>query len=129
MIVVSLIRTCCTSPMYGDTFVKGGRMATLTGLDLLRPDAVTGKRVGVISNPTGIDRRFRRTAAVLAERGAEVVALFGPEHGYHGVEQAGVPLAGGERDPATGLPIFSLYRVTDGDAHIFGPPPGSMDNL
>jgi uncharacterized protein YbbC (DUF1343 family) len=66
---------------------------------------------------------------VLAACGARVVALFGPEHGYHGVEQAGVPLAGGERDPATGLPIFSLYRVMDGEAHVFGPPLGSMDGL
>ena len=55
-----------------------------------------------------MDRAFRRTADVLTERGARVEALFGPEHGYHGVEQAGVPVAGGggSRDPATGMPIY-----------------------
>jgi uncharacterized protein YbbC (DUF1343 family) len=100
-----------------------------SGLDTLSAALVQRKRVGVVSNPTGIDGQLRRTAAVLAERGAEVVALFGPEHGYHGVEQAGVPLVDDARDPATGLPIYSLYRVTDGDAHVFGPPPGSMDGL
>lgn len=109
--------------------LAGDYMEVFTGLDRLPADAVQGKRVGVIANPTGIDRHFQRTAAVLAASGAQVVALFGPEHGYHGVEQAGVPLAGGERDPETGLPIFSLYRVTDGDAHVFGPPSGSMDDL
>src|SRR5947208_7680048 len=82
-----------------------------------------------LSNPTGVDRAFRRTAEVLTERGARVVALFGPEHGYHGVEQAGVPDAGGERDPATGLPVYSLYQVIDGDAQVFRPPPGSLDGL
>jgi uncharacterized protein YbbC (DUF1343 family) len=104
-------------------------MAVQTGLDRLPPDLVRGRRVGIVTNPTGIDARFRRTAAVVAGRGAEIVALFGPEHGYHGVEQAGVPLVEDARDPATGLPISSLYRATDGDAHVFGPPPGSMDRL
>ncbi len=76
-----------------------------------------------------IDRAFRRTAAVLTERGAAVVVLFGPEHGYHGAEQAGVPVAGGERAAATGTPIHSLYSVHDGDAHVFDPPAGSLDGL
>ena len=104
-------------------------MTVLSGLDRLPAELVRGMRVGVITNPTGVDRAFRRTADVLTERGAQVVALFGPEHGYHGVEQAGVPVAGGARDPATGLPIYSLYQVRDGDAHVFGPPPGSLDGL
>jgi uncharacterized protein YbbC (DUF1343 family) len=104
-------------------------MTVRSGLDRLSVEVVRGRRVGVVTNPTGVDRAFRRTAEVLTERGARVIALFGPEHGYHGVEQAGVPVVGGERDPATDLPIFSLYQVTDGDAHVFGPPPGSLDGL
>ncbi len=104
-------------------------MTVRSGLDRLPAQIVRGKRVGVVSNPTGVDRAFRRTADVLAERGARVVALFGPEHGYHGVEQAGVPVAGGERDPVTGLTAYSLYQARDGDAHVFGPPPGSLDGL
>jgi uncharacterized protein YbbC (DUF1343 family) len=104
-------------------------MTVRSGLDRLPAAMVRGKRVGVVTNPTGVDRAFRRTADVLTERGARVVALFGPEHGYHGVEQAGVPVMGGERDSATGLPIYSLYQVQDGDAHVFGPPSGSLDGL
>lgn len=104
-------------------------MMVRSGLDCLPARLVRGKRVGVVTNPTGVDRALRRTADVLAERGARVAALFGPEHGYHGVEQAGVPVAGGARDPATGLPVYSLYQATDGDAHRFGPPPGSLDGL
>lgn len=104
-------------------------MIVRSGLDALPATLVRGKRVGVVTNPTGIDRAFRRTAAVLAERGAVVVALFGPEHGYHGAEQAGVPIAGEGRDAATGAPVYSLYPVHDGDAHAFGPPAGSLDGL
>ena len=40
-----------------------------------------------------------------------------------------MPVADGAHDPATGLPIYSLYQVQDGDAHVFGPPPGSLDGL
>jgi uncharacterized protein YbbC (DUF1343 family) len=106
-------------------------MMVLSGLDRLPAEMVRGKRVGVVTNPTGVDRAFRRTADVLTERGARVEALFGPEHGYHGVEQAGVPVAGGggSRDPATGLPVYSLYQERDGDAHVFGSPVGSLDGL
>src|SRR6185437_10318164 len=104
-------------------------MTVLSGLDRLPAEMVRGKRVGVVTNPTGVDRAFRRTAEMLTGRGARVVALFGPEHGYHGVEQAGVPVAGDARDLATGLPIYSLYQIQDGDAHVFGPPPGSLDGL
>lgn len=104
-------------------------MAVRSGLDCLPEQLVRGKRVGVVTNPTGVDCAFRRTADVLAERGARVAALFGPEHGYHGVEQAGVPVASGERDPATGLPVYSLYHATEGDTQVFGPLPGSLDGL
>lgn len=100
-----------------------------TGLDTLPADLIRGKRLGVVTNPTGTDARFRRTAAVLAARGAAVVALFGPEHGYHGVEQAGVPVTGREHDATAGTPIYSLYPVMEGEAHAFGPPPGSLDGL
>ena len=99
-----------------------------TGLDLLPAALVRGRRLGVVTNPTGIDARFRRTAAVLRQRGAAVVALFGPEHGYHGIEQAGVPVGDGECDEG-GAPVSSLYPVMEGEARAFAPPPGSLEGL
>ncbi len=104
-------------------------MVVQSGLDRLPAELVRGKRIGVVANPTGIDARYRRTAQVVADQGARVVALFGPEHGYHGVEQAGVAVDAAARDPITGAPIYSLFRAGEEGEYVFGPPPGSLDDL
>src|SRR5688572_24856699 len=82
------------------------------GVDVLfekHLDLIQGKRVGLITNPTGIDRnlnsiieRFRTTP------GVNLVALYGPEHGVRGNAQAGeyVPFYFDEQFQ---LPVFSLY--------------------
>lgn len=71
--------------------------------------AVTGKRVGLITNHTGIDNRLRSTIDVVRESGnTGLVALFAPEHGLWGEAQAGVPVDG-HIDAHTGLPVYSLY--------------------
>jgi uncharacterized protein YbbC (DUF1343 family) len=82
------------------------------GVDVLfekHLDLIRGKRVGLITNPTGVDRalvsiveRFR------AAPGVKLTALYGPEHGVRGNAQAGeyVPFY---RDEHLGLPVFSLY--------------------
>ena len=73
---------------------------------------VKGKRVGLITNPTGVDRALRSDVALFLNRpDFEVVALYGPEHGVRGDAQAGeyVPFY---RDPKYGLPVFSLYGET-----------------
>lgn len=73
-------------------------------LDLLR-----GKRIGLVTNPTGVDRGLRSTVDLLARHPElELVALFGPEHGVRGDAQAGEHV-GSMRDRATGLPVHSLY--------------------
>ncbi len=72
-------------------------------------DLVKGKKLGLVTNPTGVDSRldslidlFHRLPSI------DLVALFGPEHGVHGNAQAGeyVPYY---RDEKTGLPVYSLY--------------------
>ncbi len=70
-----------------------------------------GRRVGLITNQAGVDRLLRSTIDLLLEAGVQLVALFGPEHGVRGDAQAGVPV-GDERDPRTGLPVYSLYGAT-----------------
>lgn len=86
----------------------------LTGLDVLERDGfrqLAGRRVGLITNHTGRSRAGRGTPEVLKEApGLELVALFSPEHGFAGaLDQENVPDA---RDPATGLPVRSLYGAT-----------------
>lgn len=86
---------------------------TLTGLDVLVQDgfiALRGKRVGLITNQTGIDREGRRGIDVMRAAGVKIGALFSPEHGFGGTEdRQGI---GDATDAATGLPIFSLYGKT-----------------
>lgn len=86
-----------------------------TGIDIMRsegPGPLTGLRVGLITNHTGVDRTGQSSIDILATLPRmELVALFGPEHGIRGAAQAGVTVEGG-RDAATGLPIFSLYDST-----------------
>ena len=70
---------------------------------------IMGKRVGLITNPTGIDRNFNSTIDLLAEHPAcELVALFGPEHGLRGDYFAGAQVKESV-DEKTGVTIYSLY--------------------
>src|ERR1700691_2552 len=86
---------------------------TQTGIDVLEQQnfvPLRGKRVGLITNQTGVDSKGRRTIDVIAHaEGVQLVALFSPEHGIAGQLDAKVPNAS---DAATGLKIFSLYGDT-----------------
>jgi uncharacterized protein YbbC (DUF1343 family) len=87
---------------------------TKTGVDVLEEEkfaALRGKRVGLITNQTGVDSAGHRTIDVLAHaEGVKLVAIFSPEHGIAGkVEDATIA---NETDAATGLPVFSLYGET-----------------
>ncbi len=71
-----------------------------------------GKRVGLITNPTGITSNFVSTVDILAKaKGVNLVALFGPEHGVRGDVTAGGKVDN-FTDSATGLPVYSLYGKT-----------------
>ncbi|HLY16882.1 MAG TPA: exo-beta-N-acetylmuramidase NamZ domain-containing protein [Bryobacteraceae bacterium] len=86
---------------------------TLTGLDVLAEEGFTtlkGKRVGLITNRTGVDRTGRRNIDVMRAAGVNIGALFSPEHGFAGAEdREGLS---DTVDPATGIKVFSLYGKT-----------------
>ena len=69
--------------------------------------ALSGKRVGLVTNPSGVDRNLRLTSDVLYESGC-LVALFSPEHGVRGDRQAGDHVDT-YTDEKTSLPVYSLY--------------------
>jgi uncharacterized protein YbbC (DUF1343 family) len=73
---------------------------------------LAGKRVGLITNPSGVNRNLESTIDVLrAAPGVQLVALFGPEHGIYGDVPAGDKIES-RTDPRTGLPVHSLYGAT-----------------
>ncbi|WRQ34007.1 DUF1343 domain-containing protein [Bacteroidales bacterium MB20-C3-3] len=86
-----------------------------TGLEVLKASnfkILEGKRVGLITNPTGFDNNLKSTIDVLHEaKNVKLVALFGPEHGVRGDVHAGDKVEN-MTDAKTGLPVFSLYGKT-----------------
>lgn len=84
-----------------------------TGIDVLAEGAfhsLKGRRVGLVTNPTGVDRQLRSTVDVLHAH-TNLVALYGPEHGVRGDFSAGDHV-GDALDPVTGIPVYSLYGST-----------------
>lgn len=83
----------------------------LAGVDVARRDGfkiLQGKRLGLITNHTGIARDGTATVDLLAQApGVELVALFGPEHGIRG--ELDHDKIKDSRDEKTGLPVYSLY--------------------
>jgi uncharacterized protein YbbC (DUF1343 family) len=74
------------------------------------PKEVVGKRVGLITNHSGLDRQGRTTIDLLAaSKDVKLVTLFSPEHGIRGVAESRVNSG---TDEKTGLPIHSLYGET-----------------
>lgn len=95
------------SPSSGQTVETGLEVLVRNNFDVLQ-----GKRVGLITNPTGVDRNLRSTVDILfSAPGVNLVALYGPEHGVRGDFTAGEHVDF-EKDPVTGLPVYSLYGKT-----------------
>jgi uncharacterized protein YbbC (DUF1343 family) len=91
-------------------------------------DLVKGKRVGLITNPTGTDSRLASTIDLLfANPAVKLVALYGPEHGVRGDAQAGqyIPFYIDRKYgiPEYNLPVFSLYGQS------MKPEPGMLKNI
>ena len=86
--------------------------SVMLGIDVLEADgfaAVKGKRLGLLTNPAGVNRRGERTIDVLRRApGVKLVALYGPEHGINGDAPAAA-LVPDSIDQRTGLPTFSVY--------------------
>ncbi len=91
------------------SWVTGGGNAS-NGIDVLigeRFKPLVGKRVGLITNHTGIDKSGNPTIDLIRSApGVELVALFSPEHGIRGEADEKVQ---DTTDPISGLPIYSLY--------------------
>ena len=83
-----------------------------TGIEVLKANnfkQLEGKRVGLVTNPTGVDNFLKSDVDILHEAAnVKLVALFGPEHGVRGNVHAGDHV-GNAADPTTGVPVYSLY--------------------
>jgi uncharacterized protein YbbC (DUF1343 family) len=106
------------NPWFRHVGARNGK--TLTGIDVLEAhnfDALRGKngekrRIGLITNQTGIDSQGQRTIDVLAHApGIELAALFSPEHGVLG--KLDTTNVDDPHDAATGVPVYSMYGGTD----------------
>lgn len=86
-----------------------------TGIEVLKQQnfkMLEGKRVGLITNPTGVDHQLKSTIDILAEApNVKLVALYAPEHGVRGDAHAG-DFVEDVKDPKTGLPVYSLHGKT-----------------
>jgi uncharacterized protein YbbC (DUF1343 family) len=85
------------------------------GIEVLRErgfEGLVGKRVGLVTNPSGVDRNLKSTIDILySAPGVELVALYGPEHGVRGDMYAGDKVSD-SKDAVTGLPVYSIYGAT-----------------
>jgi len=97
------------------------RGAVSLGIDELEKSnfsALQGKRVGLVTNPSGADSKGRSAISVLYSGqktgNYKLVKLFGPEHGIDGLTGAGKEVSN-SRDRATGLPVFALYNTPQGE--------------
>ncbi len=92
-----------------------GASKVKTGVEVLRESGfkiLQGKRVGLITNPTGVDSQLKSTVDILNEAsGVKLVALYGPEHGVRGDVYAGDKVET-TIDRQTGVPVYSLYGKT-----------------
>lgn len=109
-----VIMTCLLCLLLGSV-MQAQKIRIQTGIEVLKAQnfrCLEGKRVGLITNPTGVDNGLRSTIDILHEApNVNLVALYGPEHGVRGDVHAGDHVSD-QRDPATGLPVYSLYGKT-----------------
>ena len=92
---------------------SAGARKVSTGLDVLEENhfqQFQGKRIGLITNQTGIDRDGKRNIDVMRAAGVDLTALFSPEHGFEGVEDR--ENISDSLDPSSGIKVWSLYGKT-----------------
>ena len=99
---------CAVATVMASAHVK-------TGVEVLRDNGfreLQGKRVGLVTNPSGVDSNLKSTVDILNEApGVKLVALYGPEHGVRGNAHAGDAVSDAV-DPKTGVKTYSLYGKT-----------------
>lgn len=125
-ILGSILLSCCTSVTPSETtqatIQSQASTTTATTAPAVKPGIevleeggfaqLKGKRVGLITNPTGVDNSLRSTIDILAEApGVRLTALFAPEHGVRGDYVAGAAVAN-DVDRKTGVKVYSLHGAT-----------------
>ena len=109
----SLLILFCVAMMSSSIYAQ--KIKIKTGIEVLKQTnfkAIEGKRVGLITNPTGVDNNLKSTIDILHEApNVNLVALYGPEHGVRGDVHAGDKVDT-FTDPNTGVPVYSLYGAT-----------------
>lgn len=121
MALSDCLRPLCSFVMLGSLAVGGaGELADAkekqispavqTGIERLLedPGMLAGKRVGLITNATGVTRQLVHDVDALLEKKVNLVAVYGPEHGIRGAEQAG-SATDTYRDRKSGLPVYNVY--------------------
>ncbi|WP_055539888.1 exo-beta-N-acetylmuramidase NamZ domain-containing protein, partial [Streptomyces neyagawaensis] len=105
--------TACASPGGAPPSGETASSRLRTGFERLAAGGyrlLDGRRIGVVTNPTGITRDARHIVDVMhADDRVDLTAVFGPEHGFRGTAQAGGS-EGRHDDPATGLPVYDTYQ-------------------
>jgi uncharacterized protein YbbC (DUF1343 family) len=112
----------------GDRPAPGAAAKTLveTGCDIILREScgnLAGKRVGLLANPASVTRSLVSTIEVLLSCGTRVERIFGPQHGIRGDTQANMIEWEGFTDPASGIPVHSLYGARR------SPDRGDLDGL
>jgi len=112
----SLIINCfLTVVFYVSPVINLNSQPVETGLEMLvksKFEILKGKKVGLITNPTGVDRNLKSAVDIINSfPGVKLTALYGPEHGVRGEFTAG-EIIGSSVDPVTKLPVYSLYGKT-----------------
>lgn len=101
--------------MTAEHHLTGRNGSVLTGIDVLESQGfapLQGKRIGLLTNQTGVDSAGRRTIDVLSHApGVQLNAIFSPEHGVAG--ELDTTKIGNSRDATTGVSVYSVYGGTD----------------
>jgi uncharacterized protein YbbC (DUF1343 family) len=106
-VIAAVLTFALAGPLSGQNVVTGVETLMKNNFEILK-----GRRVGLVTNPTGVDRSLRSTVDILHNAPeVNLVALYGPEHGVRGEFTAG-EYVDFETDPSTGLPVYSLYGRT-----------------
>lgn len=108
-IITLLLAVAFSQPLFAN------KITIKTGIEVLKEQnfkILEGKRVGLITNPTGVDNNLVSTVDILFNApNVNLVALYGPEHGVRGDIHAGDKVDS-SIDSNTGLPVYSLYGAT-----------------
>jgi uncharacterized protein YbbC (DUF1343 family) len=128
-LILLLISCSRPDPQLSDSLYQDdgdGFGSIRPGIEVLLEDSlhlVSGRRVGLITNQTGVDTSGRSSIDRLHEHASvELVALFAPEHGIRGTADPGEVVAD-DIDLETGLPIHSLYGT------VRSPTPQTLDGI